>query len=202
MKIKVIKRHSIVNELTDQYCKCSIINNIIIIYYHHHNIIYITVQIIKLYSIPPSSSSVLIRWATVIKVAGQRRRATWNLIATATIRERTKTRKTTCCRQVEARDLIEFGMIPEFVGRFPVVVPFHSLSENMLMQILTEPKNALVTQYQTLFMMDKVLKPSSCVTRLSESQNHPHYAFKSFNLISTRGQTDEYYEIEVQNSFF
>ena len=59
-------------------------------------------------------------------------------------------------RAVEARDLIEFGMIPEFVGRFPVVVPFHSLTEDMLMQILTEPQNALVPQYQMLFSMDKV----------------------------------------------
>lgn len=58
-------------------------------------------------------------------------------------------------KNVEARDLIEFGMIPEFVGRFPVVVPFHSLSESMLVQILTEPQNALVPQYQTLFNMDK-----------------------------------------------
>jgi ATP-dependent Clp protease ATP-binding subunit ClpX len=59
-------------------------------------------------------------------------------------------------RLVEAHDLVEFGMIPEFVGRFPVVVPFHSLSEDMLMRILTEPKNALITQFQTLFSMDKV----------------------------------------------
>lgn len=59
-------------------------------------------------------------------------------------------------RAVEARDLIEFGMIPEFVGRFPVVVPFHSLTEEMLMQILTEPQNALIPQYQMLFNMDKV----------------------------------------------
>jgi len=59
-------------------------------------------------------------------------------------------------RQVEAHDLVEFGMIPEFVGRFPVVVPLHSLTEEMLMRILTEPKNALVSQYQTLFSMDKV----------------------------------------------
>ena len=59
-------------------------------------------------------------------------------------------------RKVEARDLIEFGMIPEFVGRFPVVVPFQSLKEEMLMQILTEPRNALVPQYQALFNMDKV----------------------------------------------
>ena len=59
--------------------------------------------------------------------------------------------------QVEARDLIEFGMIPEFVGRFPVVTPFHSLSEDMLKTILTEPRNALIPQYQALFHMDKVI---------------------------------------------
>lgn len=59
-------------------------------------------------------------------------------------------------RYVESRDLIEFGMIPEFVGRFPVVVPLHSLDEKMLVQILTEPKNALVPQFQMLFTMDKV----------------------------------------------
>ncbi|CAG5134942.1 unnamed protein product [Candidula unifasciata] len=58
-------------------------------------------------------------------------------------------------RQVEARDMIEFGMIPEFVGRLPVVVPFHSLSEDMLVRILVEPRNALIPQYQTLFAMDK-----------------------------------------------
>lgn len=58
--------------------------------------------------------------------------------------------------KVEARDLIEFGMIPEFVGRFPVIVPFHSLTAIMLVKILTEPKNALVPQFQMLFGMDKV----------------------------------------------
>ena len=59
-------------------------------------------------------------------------------------------------RAVEARDLIEFGMIPEFVGRFPVVTPFHSLTKEMLIRILTEPHNALIPQYQVLFNMDKV----------------------------------------------
>uniref|UniRef100_A0A673GGD7 ATP-dependent Clp protease ATP-binding subunit clpX-like, mitochondrial n=1 Tax=Sinocyclocheilus rhinocerous TaxID=307959 RepID=A0A673GGD7_9TELE len=57
-------------------------------------------------------------------------------------------------RNVEARDLIEFGMIPEFVGRLPVVVPLHSLDEEMLVQILTEPRNAVVPQYQALLSMD------------------------------------------------
>ncbi|KAG9352293.1 hypothetical protein JZ751_020706 [Albula glossodonta] len=58
-------------------------------------------------------------------------------------------------RHVEARDLIEFGMIPEFVGRLPVVVPLHSLDEQTLVRILIEPRNAVVPQYQALFSMDK-----------------------------------------------
>ena len=56
----------------------------------------------------------------------------------------------------EARDLIEFGMIPEFVGRLPVIVSFESLTEEMLVKILCEPRNALIPQYKALFAMDKV----------------------------------------------
>ncbi|CAB1331846.1 unnamed protein product [Coregonus sp. 'balchen'] len=56
---------------------------------------------------------------------------------------------------LEARDLIDFGMIPEFVGRLPVVVPLHSLDEETLVRILTEPRNAVIPQYQALFSMDK-----------------------------------------------
>jgi len=56
--------------------------------------------------------------------------------------------------KVEARDLIEFGMIPEFVGRFPMVVNFHSLDENMLVKILTEPQNAVVPQFKKLLNLD------------------------------------------------
>ncbi len=55
------------------------------------------------------------------------------------------------------RDLIEFGMIPEFCGRLPVIVSLASLDEDALVQILTKPQNALIPQYQHLFTMDKVL---------------------------------------------
>lgn len=58
--------------------------------------------------------------------------------------------------QVEARDLIDFGMIPEFVGRLPIVVAFHSLTEEMLVKILTEPQNALIPQFKKMFSMDDV----------------------------------------------
>ena len=56
--------------------------------------------------------------------------------------------------QVTPDDLIEFGMIPEFVGRLPVITPLMPLSEDTLIQILTEPKNALVKQYQYFFQME------------------------------------------------
>jgi ATP-dependent Clp protease ATP-binding subunit ClpX len=56
--------------------------------------------------------------------------------------------------QVTSDDLIEYGMIPEFIGRLPVLAPLNPLDEEALMSILTEPKNALVRQYQKLFEME------------------------------------------------
>src|SRR5215204_3390605 len=56
--------------------------------------------------------------------------------------------------QVTSDDLIEFGMIPEFIGRLPILAPLDPLDEDALMRILTEPKNALVRQYQKLFEME------------------------------------------------
>jgi len=52
--------------------------------------------------------------------------------------------------------LLKFGLIPEFVGRLPVVVSLHELTEEVLVRILTEPKNALVKQYKKLFEIDHV----------------------------------------------
>jgi ATP-dependent Clp protease ATP-binding subunit ClpX len=56
--------------------------------------------------------------------------------------------------QVESDDLIKYGLIPEFVGRLPVVATLEELDERALVQILTEPKNALIKQYQHLFEME------------------------------------------------
>jgi len=59
-------------------------------------------------------------------------------------------------REVEPEDLIKFGLIPEFVGRLPVVATLEELDETALVRILTEPKNALTKQYQKLFSMENV----------------------------------------------
>ena len=53
--------------------------------------------------------------------------------------------------RMQPEDLIRYGMIPEFVGRIPVVATLHDLDEDSLVKILTEPKNALVKQYQKFF---------------------------------------------------
>lgn len=59
--------------------------------------------------------------------------------------------------KVLPEDLLKFGMIPEFVGRVPVIVTLDALNEDDLVRILTEPKNALIKQYQQMFLMDKVV---------------------------------------------
>jgi ATP-dependent Clp protease ATP-binding subunit ClpX len=57
--------------------------------------------------------------------------------------------------QVVPEDIIEFGMIPEFVGRVPVITTLKSLDEDALIDILTKPKNALVKQYKAFFKMEQ-----------------------------------------------
>ncbi|MDP7426079.1 MAG: ATP-dependent Clp protease ATP-binding subunit ClpX [Rhodospirillales bacterium] len=59
-------------------------------------------------------------------------------------------------RDLEPEDLLKFGLIPEFVGRLPVLATLEELDKEALVQILTEPKNALVKQYQRLFDMEEV----------------------------------------------
>ena len=57
---------------------------------------------------------------------------------------------------VQPEDMLRFGLVPEFIGRLPVMAPLHELDENMLINILTQPKNALVKQYEKLFKMENV----------------------------------------------
>jgi ATP-dependent Clp protease ATP-binding subunit ClpX len=68
----------------------------------------------------------------------------------------TQKRDTELLAQVEPQDLIKFGLIPEFVGRLPVVGVLNDLDEDALVEILTKPKNAIVKQYQRLFDFENV----------------------------------------------
>ncbi|WP_019644608.1 ATP-dependent Clp protease ATP-binding subunit ClpX [Novispirillum itersonii] len=72
----------------------------------------------------------------------------------ADVRDPEQRRTGELLREVEPEDLLKYGLIPEFVGRLPVVATLDDLDEAALIQILTEPKNALVKQYQRLFEME------------------------------------------------
>jgi ATP-dependent Clp protease ATP-binding subunit ClpX len=74
----------------------------------------------------------------------------------AAVKSKAQRSLTDVFREVEPEDLIKFGLIPELVGRMPVVATLAELSEEALVQILTEPKNALVKQYAKLLAMEGV----------------------------------------------
>jgi ATP-dependent Clp protease ATP-binding subunit ClpX len=74
----------------------------------------------------------------------------------AKVEKKKELRQWELLQQIQNEDLMKFGLIPEFIGRLPVIAPLQELDEDALMQILTEPKNALVKQYRRLLEMDGV----------------------------------------------
>jgi len=76
--------------------------------------------------------------------------------ATLTSSKESHDEKVKVLEQLEAEDLVKFGLIPEFVGRLPVVTTLHELDEDALVDILSRPKNALTKQFQSLFKMEHV----------------------------------------------
>jgi ATP-dependent Clp protease ATP-binding subunit ClpX len=74
----------------------------------------------------------------------------------ATVKDPQDRRVGDLLKDVQPEDLVRFGLIPEFIGRLPILATLEDLDEAALIQILTEPKNALVRQYQRLFSMEEV----------------------------------------------
>jgi len=86
----------------------------------------------------------------------ERRTGVKGLGFAADIQNKSDRRKGEILSQVQAEDLLHFGLIPEFIGRLPVVATLEELDEEALIAILTQPKNALVKQYQKLFEFEDV----------------------------------------------
>jgi len=72
----------------------------------------------------------------------------------ATVRSKDDDKGSARLQEVEAEDLVKFGLIPEFIGRLPMIATLTELDQDALIQILTEPKNSLVKQYKALFEME------------------------------------------------
>lgn len=74
----------------------------------------------------------------------------------ASVQTKAEKKKDNILKKLEAHDLVKYGLIPEIVGRIPMIVTLDSLDESAFVRILTEPKNSLVKQYQKLFEMDGI----------------------------------------------
>lgn len=86
----------------------------------------------------------------------ENREASYSVGFGASVREKGDKKTGELLSKLEPSDLLKYGLIPEFIGRLPVVVSLTDLDETALVKILTEPKNALVKQYQAMFKMDGV----------------------------------------------
>lgn len=86
----------------------------------------------------------------------ERRESSYSVGFGADIKEKGDKKTGELLSKLEPDDLLKYGLIPEFIGRLPVVVSLEDLDEKALIRILTEPKNALVKQYQALFSMEGV----------------------------------------------
>ncbi|MBT9589229.1 ATP-dependent Clp protease ATP-binding subunit ClpX [bacterium] len=102
----------------------------------------------------------------------------------ATIESRKERKLGELLAMVLPEDLLKFGLIPEFIGRLPIVVTLNALDEESLMKILTEPRNALLKQYQKIFQMDGVdlvftKEAVSCIAREAQKRKTGARALRS-----------------------
>ncbi|MBI2943335.1 MAG: ATP-dependent Clp protease ATP-binding subunit ClpX [Candidatus Wallbacteria bacterium] len=99
--------------------------------------------------------------------------------------------------QVEPEDLLRFGLIPEFIGRLPTVVTLHELSVRALEQILTEPKNAVIKQYQRLFEMEgvKLNFTPGAIRAVAEKANKKNTGARALRSIIEDLMLDTMYEL-------
>ncbi|MBC7700944.1 ATP-dependent Clp protease ATP-binding subunit ClpX [Aquabacterium sp.] len=103
-------------------------------------------------------------------------------------------------REVEPEDLIKFGIIPELIGRMPVVATLGELTEDALVRILTEPKNALIKQYQQLLGMDGVeleIRPAALVAIARKALNRKTGA-RGLRSILEQSLLDTMFELPTQ----
>lgn len=100
-------------------------------------------------------------------------------------------------QHVEPRDLVKFGFIPEFIGRLPVIAGLHELNESALVSILTEPKNALVKQYQKFFEFEgvKLTFPEDTLRVVAREALRRETGARGLRAVLERAMLDVMYQI-------
>jgi ATP-dependent Clp protease ATP-binding subunit ClpX len=120
----------------------------------------------------------------------------------ADIKTKSRARLSQLLRKVEPEDLMRYGLIPEFMGRLPVVAVLDELDEDSLVRILTEPKNALVKQYQKLFELENVdLKfTNGALTALAREATKRKAGARGLRAILETSMLDTMYELPSQSN--
>ena len=100
-------------------------------------------------------------------------------------------------KHIQPEDLLKYGLIPEFIGRLPSIVTLEELSREALVQIITEPKNALLKQYKKLFAMDNVELEveEDAIERIAEKAIERKTGARGLRGILEHVMTDIMYEI-------
>ena len=104
--------------------------------------------------------------------------------------------------KVQPEDLLKYGLIPEFVGRLPVVATLQELEEKALMRVLLEPKNALIKQYEKLFLFEKVkLKfTDAALVAISKKAHQQKTGARGLRAILEEVMLDLMYDIPSQKN--
>lgn len=111
-------------------------------------------------------------------------------------------RKTASLSDVTPHDLVKYGIIPELIGRLPVIVPLHPLDKDALVRILKEPKNALIKQYQKLFSLDGVELEftDEAIEAFADKALKQNTGARGLRSIAEKVMTKFMYEIPSDNS--
>jgi ATP-dependent Clp protease ATP-binding subunit ClpX len=109
--------------------------------------------------------------------------------------------KTSILKNLQSEDLLRYGLIPEFIGRLPVMCTLHELDKNALVRIIVEPKNSLLKQYKKLFMLDNVELEleDKAIEMVAEKAIERKTGARGLRSIIEHVMTDIMYEIPSRN---
>ncbi|MCL1624140.1 ATP-dependent protease ATP-binding subunit ClpX [Moraxella sp. Tifton1] len=131
----------------------------------------------------------------------QQRTETTGMGFNATVKAQSEAKVSELFREVEPEDLVKFGIIPEFIGRLPVIATLDELDEAALVRILTEPKNALTKQYQYLFEMEgaKLSFDEEALTAIAKKAMKRKTGARGLRSIIESALLDTMYELPSMN---
>ncbi len=131
-----------------------------------------------------------------------KRRLGKNSIGFITESKNSKKKEDISLKDIEPKDLVSFGLIPEFIGRLPVLVSLEELSQNDLVKVLSEPQNALIKQYQELFRLNEVVLKftDAALEAIAQRAIEKKTGARGLRSIIEKTMLDTMFEVPADNS--